>query len=296
MGFLRRNKANHAVPANSDHHPSKSKRTFQLFGSKTPKSTQQADVSSTTKMIFQHKFVTVNGDDIPDANNVTVDSVESIVVMTPEEVSRERRSLQEEVEIVSEDTGPAELEETGKGSNAFAFPDDEMPTPAKITVAEQQQQEQPLFFPGDDEKKEELGIETANLDANNSKGSLVPMLSANSDDDDITEHKQTIPPPTSEANPPLQNASLSDDARTRVERAAGAFVQALTCTAQDVRNCASLPESLGGIAMPATACKPIINQQADHGKAAQNNPSGEHFNAQFARKFLNVSVVAAGLL
>jgi len=74
-----------------------------------------------------------------------------------------------------------------------------------------------------------------------------------------------------------------------MEEIAGAFMQALTCTGKDAQNCATLPGNIGGIvAMPATACQPIVNQRASskYSKAGKKHPS-EYFNAQFATKFLH---------
>ena len=124
----------------------------------------------------------------------------------------------------------------------------------------------------DEKVSEEAGVASRSTPKENS------MIQA--DDDDITEHQ---PLTVSSQQPP-------DGPRQRVERAAKAFIQGMTCTAQDMENCAALPTNFQAV-LPVTACQPIINQQAATGKAHQKDPTGETYNEMFAGKFLNVSCV-----
>ncbi|KAG7347328.1 hypothetical protein IV203_016033 [Nitzschia inconspicua] len=284
MRFLGKNQDNNkglvVVVNNNDNETTaadKSKRKFSLFGSKKkqqhpvdqPSPSQDRDDAS--KMVFQHKVVTVDGDDIPDANNVTVDSVESILVVPSEDALGDEMKNHEPTKVM-------EIRRSDGSTN------ESLEVSVIGRMEEQQQgveeQEQDVHQWVYDEKKEETEPEqtTANISNQSMPNSFVEE--DDDDDDGITEK----PPPLTT----LQTGSRTDEARKRVEQAAGAFVQALTCTAQDVRNCATLPASLGGLALPSTTSKPIINEEAaGHGKAGQTTSLEEFFHPQETRKFLN---------
>lgn len=292
MGFLRRkSKSNGGVAVDES-----SKRPFPLFGKKKKSVTAVVEtnlpenvggVPSSRQMIFQHKFVTVHGDDIVDANNVTVDSMESIVIMTPEEAEKEQQQQQQDFPIdAGVDVVPPE-EVMAKYYGKIDYPEDEQPSAATITVDEGHQEQQP-YLPTDEEKKETTEMEQTNV--NNDPQATQQQCMDDDDTDDITEKQVTDPASGVKSSSQNESDMSSDDARTRVEKAAGAFVQALTCTAQDVRNCATLPESLSGIAMPATASKPIVNEEAAAvGNAKVEHNEKDYFSEQVTQEFLNVS-------
>ncbi|KAG7367947.1 hypothetical protein IV203_030690 [Nitzschia inconspicua] len=288
MRFLGKNQDNTkgvvVVVNNNDNETTadKSKRKFSLFGSKKkqhpvdqPSPSQDRDDAS--KMVFhQHKVVTVDGDDIPDANNVTVDSVESILVVPSEDALVDDRKNHEPTKVM-------EIRRSDGSTNESL----EVRVIGRMELEEQQQEEeeqeqeeQDVHQWVYDEKKEETEPEQTTANMTNQ---LMPNSFVEEDDDDddgITEKPPTLTT--------LQTGSRTDEARKRVEQAAGAFVQALTCTAQDVRNCATLPASLGGLALPSTTSKPIINEEAaGHGKAGQSTSLEEFFHPQETRKFLN---------
>jgi hypothetical protein len=146
---------------------------------------------------------------------------------------------------------------------------------------------------GNDEMtKEELSKQqpsTGDTDVASSSPKNSSLLAVSEDEDDITENKNKSPQPETHT-PQRKNRGVS--ARL-AETLTGAFLQTFTCTAKDAENCATLPGNIGGIAMPATACQPIINQQASKlSKEKHKNPHplpSEYFNDQFAIKFLDVS-------
>jgi hypothetical protein len=298
MGFLRKGSKRSNTNAPVDNVVDraviqKHKSILNLFGSSKKKENFEECILRTapSKMIFQHTFMTVDGEEIANPNNVTVDSIETIMVATVEEGEKEEENgvyPQQPLAIsVIDNVAHTVVDERQKRGVQFwnkeeEFPDDELLPIGNQTVNEQEWQQEDHHG---DEKKEEMEI----LQSGETQVRYIDECDSDDDEDESTDNNPTMDSVTG-LQSSLQTDSPSKDNQNPMELAAGAFVQVLGCTAQDVRNFASLPKSLGGIARPAMACQPIINQHATavaNGQPERASPT-EFYDEDFALKFLNV--------
>jgi hypothetical protein len=301
MGFLRkkvkRSNRNASVSNGIDRTGiPKTNAIMKLFGSSKKKESIEESIprAEASKMIFQHVFQTVDGEEIAHANNVTVDSIETIMDPTLEEEPNDSYQVQPLTISVIDDGAPRDdlkveqiiqlkTREMQFCNELEEFPEEEPISIGKIAVVEQQWQQD---VHEDDQKKEE--IEVQQLNENNDR-----FIHEYDDDDDVCKDNNRAKDSATDVQSSTQTDSISNNAQNPVERAAGAFVQALGCSGQNVRNFISLPEKLSRIAMPAMACKPIINRHAAteaYGRPERNSLT-EFYDDSFARKFLNVRIV-----
>jgi hypothetical protein len=297
MGFLRKgkNKSNAetmAVPFDAPKKTSLKKslgrRFFGGSGKKSAKQKKEIHQCEKPTVLFQHHFVTVDAEE-NDHNNITIDSVESIM-MTPdraqkasqqqeEQQSNAKETLTEGTDIFPPDSTAVSVSDDSVYLSHDKHSDDQSSEKPPADIISVEENIVAWNVPDDtEEAKHEAAGEESTASARRTPKVENSMLRL--DDDDITDRQSLT-----------VSSQQPDGPRQRVERAAKAFLQGMTCTVQDMENCAALPTNLGGIAMPITACQPIINQQAAaaHGKANLNDPAGDYYDEMFAVEFLNVS-------
>ncbi|KAL3915399.1 MAG: hypothetical protein SGILL_005676, partial [Bacillariaceae sp.] len=262
-----------------------------------------------------HQFVSVKAEE-NDPNNVTIDSIESIV-LTEQEAQQALASQEEQQQAQTQSTttnvslkdagtegtelllpgvfvdedSDGEDDEQEENSTSEVYIEDTVPVERAVPRDPEGAKKEKLHV-GEvaDEKKEEVAAlvvaaatatsTEAEVNKSTAKENSMVVLLDDDDDDDITDKQPETGTTTAAVDGPRQ----------RVERAAGAFVQAITCTAKDMQNCAALPGNFGSIAMPVTACQPIINKEAaKNGKAGKRSleDATTKYNDLFAVQFLN---------
>jgi hypothetical protein len=309
MAFLKKSKVKGVLGFLGKKKPSvKATTPSSVHDQKAPKQQQKKQ----SPELFQREVITAKGEDIE--HNITVDTVESFDVSHDEHYEK---SVLNQISIDTETEGTELILPSAKNSGIpplvideeEEYPDDEPShiPPAKISVQEQQQHrdeegqsaiEQSVSNHEEvTEGSSKVSLEVRGGNAVDLKSSATPAVPSkrkgvtNDDDDDITENNDQSFPQTARNAQQIHNAPSVDQAET----VAGKIMKAFTWTVQDAENCATLPGNLGGIALPATACQPIINQQASiFSRAGRKHPQQhptEYYNDQFAAKFLTVSEV-----